>query len=127
MNTNDIPGFYLDRADKAVAIIDEVGSDNLFLQYDIYHQQRMDGELLATFRTSRTRIAHIQLADNPGRNEPGTGEINYPFLFEPLDRDRLRRLDRLRVQAEGGDLRRAWLVRALSHRARIRHLQEIMR
>jgi hydroxypyruvate isomerase len=68
-------------------VLDEVGSANAFLQYDLYHQQRMDGELLATFRQLKDRIAHVQLADNPGRHEPGTGEINYPFLFEALDRE----------------------------------------
>jgi hydroxypyruvate isomerase len=62
-----------------------VGSDNLFLQYDIYHMQRMEGELAATIKKNLPHIAHIQLADNPGRNEPGTGEINYPFLFDLLD------------------------------------------
>ena len=70
----------------ALAIIDEVGADNLYLQYDIYHMQRMEGELAATMAKHLARIAHIQLADNPGRNEPGTGEINYPFLFAHLDR-----------------------------------------
>ena len=68
-------------------MLDEVGSPNAFLQYDLYHQQRMDGELLATFRQLKDRIAHVQLADNPGRHEPGTGEINYPFLFEALERE----------------------------------------
>ena len=63
-----------------------MGADNLFLQYDIYHAQRMEGELAATMSAHLARIAHIQLADNPGRNEPGTGEINYPFLFAHLDR-----------------------------------------
>ena len=87
VNDKDIPGFWLTRAEQAIAVIDEVGSDNLFLQYDIYHQSRMDGELTATFRRFKDRIAHVQLADNPGRNEPGTGEINYPFLFEMLDRE----------------------------------------
>ena len=67
-------------------IIDAVGSDNLFIQYDIYHAQRMEGELANTIAKHLARIAHIQLADNPGRNEPGTGEINYRFLFEHLDR-----------------------------------------
>jgi hydroxypyruvate isomerase len=67
--------------------MDEVGSPNVFLQYDLYHQQRMDGDLLATYRQLKQRITHIQLADNPGRNEPGTGEINYSFLFEALDRE----------------------------------------
>jgi hydroxypyruvate isomerase len=86
INTYDIPGFYLNRTAQALAIIDEVGSDNLYLQYDIYHMQRMEGELAATMARHLARIAHIQVADNPGRNEPGTGEINYDFLFAHLDR-----------------------------------------
>jgi hydroxypyruvate isomerase len=73
--------------DKAVAVLDDVGSPNAFLQFDFYHQQRMDGELLATYRRLKDRIAHVQIADNPGRHEPGTGEVNYPFLFEALDRE----------------------------------------
>ncbi len=85
INTFDIPGFYLNRSAQALALIDEVGSDNLYLQYDIYHAQRMEGELAATLGKHLARIAHVQLADNPGRNEPGTGEINYPFLFQHLD------------------------------------------
>jgi hydroxypyruvate isomerase len=85
INTFDIPGFYLNRTAQALALIDEVGSDNLYLQYDIYHAQRMEGELAATLGKHLARIAHVQLADNPGRNEPGTGEINYPFLFQHLD------------------------------------------
>ena len=86
INTYDIPGFYLNRTAQALSILDEVGSDNLFVQYDIYHAQRMEGELAATMAKHLARIAHIQLADNPGRNEPGTGEINYGFLFAHLDR-----------------------------------------
>ena len=86
INTIDIPGFFLNRTAQALEIFDEVGSDNLFLQYDIYHMQIMEGDLLRTMETNLGRIAHLQLADNPGRHEPGTGEINYPFLFEALDR-----------------------------------------
>jgi hydroxypyruvate isomerase len=86
INTFDIPGFYLNRTAQAVEILDEVGADNAFVQYDIYHAQRMEGELAATMQKCLPRIAHIQLADNPGRNEPGTGEINYAFLFAHLDR-----------------------------------------
>ena len=86
INTYDIPGFYLNRTAQALAILDEVGADNAYVQYDIYHAQRMEGELAATIRKYLPRIGHIQLADNPGRNEPGTGEINYPFLFAHLDR-----------------------------------------
>ena len=86
INTFDIPGFYLNRTVQAVQILDEVGADNAFVQYDIYHAQRMEGELAATAQKYLSRIGHVQLADNPGRNEPGTGEINYPFLFAHLDR-----------------------------------------
>ncbi len=86
INTYDIPGFYLNRTAQAISIMDEVGSDNLFLQYDVYHAQRFEGELAATMQKHLARIAHIQVADNPGRNEPGTGEINYAFLFDHLDR-----------------------------------------
>ncbi len=87
VNSKDIPGFHLDRVGKALAVMDEVGSDNVYLQYDFYHQQRTEGELLATWRRLKDRIAHVQVADNPGRNEPGTGEINYPILFAALDRE----------------------------------------
>ena len=86
VNTFDIPGFYLNRTAQALDILDEVGADNAYVQYDIYHAQRMEGELAATMQKHLARIGHIQLADNPGRNEPGTGEIHYPFLFQHLDR-----------------------------------------
>jgi hydroxypyruvate isomerase len=86
INQYDIPGFYLSRTHQALALIDEVGGDNLFVQYDIYHAQRTEGELAETLRRHPPRIGHVQIADNPGRNEPGTGEINYPFLFGHLDR-----------------------------------------
>ncbi|WAC28983.1 hydroxypyruvate isomerase [Ancylobacter sp. SL191] len=85
INTRDIPGFFLNYTKQAKAIIDEVGSDNLFIQYDIYHMQIMEGDLARTIEANLPQIAHIQLADNPGRFEPGTGEINYAFLFRHLD------------------------------------------
>ncbi len=86
INTRDIPGFHLNRTQQAVDTIAAVGSDNLWVQYDIYHMQIMEGDLAPTLQKHKARIAHIQLADNPGRNEPGTGEINYPFLFDFIDR-----------------------------------------
>lgn len=70
---------------QAIQIISEVGSENLFVQYDIYHMQIMEGDLAPTMKKHLDHTAHIELADNPGRNEPGTGEINYPFLFRYLD------------------------------------------
>lgn len=86
INPFDIPGFYLTTSAQAISILDEVGAANAFLQYDIYHAQRVEGEIAATLQKLRPRIAHIQLADNPGRNEPGTGELNWPFLFQLIDR-----------------------------------------
>ena len=86
INTRDIPGFFLRTTAQALEIIGEVGSANLFLQYDVYHMQIMEGDLATTIEKNLDRIAHVQIADNPGRHEPGTGEINYEFLFEFLDR-----------------------------------------
>ena len=86
INTYDIPGFYLNTTKQALELIEETGSDNLYVQYDVYHAQRTEGELAKTVERHLGKIAHIQVADNPGRNEPGTGEINYPWLFKHLDR-----------------------------------------
>jgi hydroxypyruvate isomerase len=85
INTYDIPGFSLSRTAQALEIIDEVNEPNLYLQYDVYHMQMMEGNLAATIGKNLARIAHIQVADVPGRHEPGTGEINYAFLFQHLD------------------------------------------
>ena len=85
INDRDIPGYFLTHSSQAAGIIAECGMDNLFLQYDIYHMQRMEGELALTLRERLPIIRHIQLADVPGRHEPGTGEINFPFLFKLLD------------------------------------------
>ena len=85
INTFDIPGFHLFRTRQALDVIRDTGSPNLYVQYDIYHMQRMEGELANTVKAHLPQIAHVQLADNPGRNEPGTGEINYRFLFGFLD------------------------------------------
>lgn len=86
INQRDMPGFFLSTTRHAERILDRVGHDNLYIQYDLYHMQVMQGDLVPTYERLRDRIAHIQLADNPGRNEPGTGEINYAFLFKHLDR-----------------------------------------
>ena len=86
INPIDIPGFFLNTTAQALDIIARTGSDNLFVQYDIYHMQITEGDLARTNERNISMIPHIQLADNPGRHEPGTGEINYPFLFAHLDR-----------------------------------------
>ena len=85
INSFDIPGFFLNTTRQALELILATGSDNLFVQYDIYHMQRMEGELANTIKANLSLIAHVQLADNPGRFEPGTGEINYRYLFRFLD------------------------------------------
>lgn len=82
----DMPGFFLDTSARALEAIDRAAADNLFLQYDVYHMQIMEGDLIRTLERCLPRIAHIQIADNPGRHEPGTGEIHYPAVFDALDR-----------------------------------------
>ena len=85
INTIDVPGFFLNTSDQAVRMLDELDCDNVSLQHDLYHMQIMEGDLARTLRRHAGIISHVQLADNPGRHEPGTGEINYPFLFAVLD------------------------------------------
>mgnify|MGYP001111260801 CR=1 FL=1 len=86
INPYDIPGFFLNKPSRGFELLDEVGHPNLWLEYDIYHAQRTEGNLTATLREKIGRIAHIQIADSPGRNEPGTGEINYQYVFSELDK-----------------------------------------
>ena len=85
INTRDIPGFFLNRSDQALAIIAEAGSANLKLQYDVYHMQIMEGDLAPTIERNLAVIGHMQIADTPGRHEPGSGEIDYGFLFDFID------------------------------------------
>jgi hydroxypyruvate isomerase len=86
INTRDVPGFFLSGTAQAIEIIDAVGSDNLQLQYDIYHMQIMEGDVAQTIERHLPRIGHIQLADVPGRHEPGTGAIDFPSLLAQIDR-----------------------------------------
>ncbi len=81
----DIPGFVVDSSAAAIAIIDRAGRDNIRFQYDIYHMQIMEGDLARTIERLLPRIGHIQLADNPGRGEPGSGEIAYDWLLPRID------------------------------------------
>ncbi len=85
LNTRDMPGFYLTSTRDALSLIREVNHPNLFYQYDVYHMQVMEGNLAETIKNHLDRIAHIQIADNPGRHEPGTGEINFHNLFRFID------------------------------------------
>jgi hydroxypyruvate isomerase len=85
LNRYDFPGYFVTHSGRALDIIDETGSTNIKLQYDIYHMQRMEGDLAATIERLLPRIGHIQIAGNPGRHEPSVGEINFRFLIERLD------------------------------------------
>lgn len=82
----DVPGFLLDSSASVVMLMEQVGADNLRLQYDLYHMQIMEGDLIRSLERLLPVIGHIQFADNPGRHQPGTGEINFPGIFAALDR-----------------------------------------
>lgn len=113
INTRDMPGFYLSTSAQALAVMDAVGSDNLFLQYDIYHMQVMEGDIAARLGALLPRIAHVQFADTPGRHEPGTGELNFPFLFAYLDRIGYAGWASAEYRPRGGtDESLAWLAAA---------------
>jgi hydroxypyruvate isomerase len=85
LNDNSVPGFHLVRTREALRLLDEVNHPNLRLQYDVYHMQIMEGNLIDTMSANMSRIGHIQIADNPGRHEPGTGEINFANVFAAID------------------------------------------
>jgi hydroxypyruvate isomerase len=81
-----VRGYFLSGSAQAVRILDEVGMPNAWLQYDLFHMQRMEGNLADTITRLLARIGHMQIADVPGRHEPGTGELNFEFLLGHIDR-----------------------------------------
>lgn len=85
VNNIDMPGFYLTHTRQALDLMQEINHPNIWLQYDIYHMQVMEGNLTRSILDNLARIRHIQLADNPGRHEPGTGEINFTNLLKFID------------------------------------------
>jgi len=85
INTRDRPGFFINTTKQALDAIAEVDHPNLAILYDFYHMQIMEGDLTLTVKENLSSIKHMQLADNPGRHEPGTGEINYDNLLQHLD------------------------------------------
>ena len=85
INTRSVPGFFLSRSAQAIEVLNAAGEGNAYLQYDFFHMQIMEGDLAATVERLLGRIGHIQLADVPGRHEPGTGEVNFAFLLRHLD------------------------------------------
>ncbi len=86
INTRTVPGFFLTNTRQALEVLDAAGAPNAYLQYDIFHMQIMEGDLARTIERLLPRIGHMQLADVPGRHEPGTGEINFPWLLAHVDR-----------------------------------------
>jgi hydroxypyruvate isomerase len=86
VNTRDVPGFWLCGTEQAAGIQDEVGAPNLFLQLDAYHARAMGEDLGAAVERFLPRIGHVQIADHPGRHEPGTGETDFAAFFGMLDR-----------------------------------------
>lgn len=86
VNTVDRPGYFLSTSDQALEVVERVGHDRLALQHDLYHMDIMEGRLVERLEEIMPRIGHIQFADNPGRREPGTGEIDFPSVFAAIDR-----------------------------------------
>ena len=86
INNRDIPGYFLNRTDQAVAILDRVGAENIGLQFDIYHVQIMEGDLTRRFEALKDRVVHVQLAGVPDRHEPDQSEVNLHHIMSTLDR-----------------------------------------
>jgi hydroxypyruvate isomerase len=85
LNHRDVPGYFLNTTAQAVAVLDRLDAPNVKLQLDLYHVQVTEGDLANTVRAQFGRYGHVQIAGNPGRNEPDVGEIRYPHLFGLLD------------------------------------------
>ena len=85
LNPFDNPGYLLTRTADVLDVLAQVGSPMIKCQYDVYHMQRTEGDLVNTIRANVAKIGHVQIADNPGRHQPGTGEINYRFVLQALD------------------------------------------
>ncbi len=85
INHRDIPRYHLNTAEQGADIIAAIGPDRLGLQYDIYHTQITQGDVSRRMEALLPLIAHMQIADVPGRNEPGTGEIAWDYVFRRID------------------------------------------
>src|SRR6185436_1240211 len=85
LSERTVANCFLRSSSQAAQVLDEVAADNVLLQYDLFHMQIMEGNLAATIERLLPRIGHLQIADAPGRHEPGSGEINFDFLFRHVD------------------------------------------
>jgi hydroxypyruvate isomerase len=86
VNTFENGPYLLYTTEQAVEFVKSVGRENVQIQHDFYHMQRMEGNLVANLRGHFYHIGHVQIADSPGRGDPGTGEIHYPFVLGELER-----------------------------------------
>ena len=86
LSPRTVAGCFLSGSAQAERVIDELGAGNVFIQYDLFHMQLMEGNLAATIERLLPKIGHMQLADVPARHEPGTGELNFAFLLGHVDR-----------------------------------------
>ena len=86
INPRDRPDYYLNRVEHAADVIGKVGRPNVRIQFDFYHVQIVGGDLITRFERHLPLIGHVQIAGVPSRHEPDEGEVNYPALFEMLDR-----------------------------------------
>jgi hydroxypyruvate isomerase len=86
LNQYDAPNFLVSTLPKAHEVLWRMGEPtNLKIQFDVYHQQRMQGNITKAFEKYFDQIGHVQIADSPNRNQPGTGEINFPYVFDAID------------------------------------------
>ena len=85
LNPYDAPGFFLPKPSDGFSVVMEAGHPNLAVEYDIYHAQRTEGNIVTAISENVANIGHIQIADSPARNEPGTGELSWEFIFDQID------------------------------------------
>ncbi len=112
LNPYDQPGFFLTTSREAYTVLKAVGGPNVKLQFDFYHLQITEGNLTRNFLEHLDQIGHVQIADVPGRHEPGTGEINYPFILKAIEQSSYGGLVSLEYTPLGStDSALAWLPR----------------
>jgi len=85
INHRDMPGYFLNTQAQGAAVVEAIGRDRLGLQFDVYHVQTAEGDITKRMEQHMPLIAHMQIADVPARNEPGTGEIGWAFVFRRMD------------------------------------------
>ncbi|CAA9290517.1 MAG: Hydroxypyruvate isomerase [uncultured Chloroflexi bacterium] len=110
----DHKGYFLDHGPEAFQLIDEIANLHLRVLYDIYHMQIMDGDIIATIEANLDKIGHFHVADVPGRNEPGTGELNYANVFRRIDATGYRGFVGLEYRPSGDHAASLDVVRSLA-------------